>query len=630
MVQIIGALPEGATFSDIYNEQLGKDLVGAGRQFAQGLSFSSADEIEAYLRSVMGDKSYSENLNVIRENLKKFDEENPEASTASFFAGVLPTLAITAPAAITRLGVMAGSATIGALGGFTEGFLSGEGAYDRTATGASQGILGALLGPVIAKGVQFTPKVIDFAKNLKNKLTPNLDEVIDPIDRTKTGFTFKEIKLLTPLLSKSENRRISQGMVSPEIVTLPIRRMNAQQAKVNPDFDTTESSIAELPLVYKKNNELFVSDGHHRLTKLASEGNQNAKVRLVDLDPPTTTPLLDYNPNTLKEDEELLKELGLEPVEPKVVKFATSLKNKLTPDNLTPKQQTTQLFIDFIKTARKEGQELTEDQKNFVSDLAQRLDYEYLMKNYDLPMDKKSRMERAKALGFDIDDLFYRGRFSGSDPQELGPTLGKEVYMSKSPFVASSYTENNEGVAGEIAELITTKRLNPQVVTIDAKGENFNVLPVDEMTVSIDGGKSQKFTEVFPELIKTPKGTKVDTVTTDDIAFYLRNVSQSDGRPRFLDFDNVIDRGGKGGFYDLQENLNKSLGIPKTTGPIRSDDIAVKELDTPQSERVLINNPQSARYTRAIFDPLLKDINNLRFGIPLGVLPFVDDGKTPE
>ena len=488
MVQIIGALPEGATFSDIYNEQLGKDLVGAGRQFAQGLSFSSADEIEAYLRSVIGDESYSENLNVIRENLKKFDEENPEASTASFFAGVLPTLAITAPAAITRLGVMAGSATIGALGGFTEGFLSGEGARDRTATGVSQGILGAFLGPLIAKGVQFTPAVIDFAKNLKNKL-----------------------------------------------------------ANVRVDPNTIGSNLGNLRF-----------------------------------------------------------------------------------DNLTPKQQTTQLFIDFIKTARKEGKELTEDQKNFVSDLAQRLDYEYLMKNYDLPMDKKSRMERAKALGFDIDDLFYRGRFSGSDPQELGPTLGKEVYMSKSPFVASSYTENNEGVAGEIAELITTKRLNPQVVTIDAKGKEFNVLPVDEMTVSIDGGKSKKFTEVFPELIKTPKGTKVDTVTTDDIAFYLRNVSQSDGRPRFLDFDNVIDRGGKGGFYDLQENLNKSLGIPKTIGPIRSDDIAVKELDTPQSERVLINNPQSARYTRAIFDPLLRDINNLRFGIPLGVLPFVDDGKTPE
>ena len=475
-------LPSDATIEDLSQA----DLTNFSRQFAQGLSFSSSDEIEAFMRSVLGDKSYSDNLDQIREELKKFDEENPEASTAAFFTGILPTLAVTAPAAITRMGVMAGSATIGALGGFTEGFLSGEGARDRTATGITQGALGAVLGPVIAKGTQFAPKLVEFATSLKNKL-----------------------------------------------------------ANVRIDPNTIGSNLGNLRF-----------------------------------------------------------------------------------DNLTPKQQTTQLFIDFIKKARKEGKELTDNQKNFVSDLAQRLDYDYLMKNYDLPMDKKSRMERAKALGFDVDNLFYRGRFSGNNPEELGPTLGKEVYMSKSPFVASTYTDFP--TFGEIAELITTKRLNPQVVTIDAKGKNFNVLPVDEMTVSIDGGESKKFTEVFPELIKTPKGTKVNTITTDDIAFYLRNVSQSDGRPRFLDFDNVIDRGGKGGFYDLQENLNFSLGIPKTVGPIREDDIASKAIDTPQSERVLINNPQSARYTRAMFDPLLRDINNLRFGIPLGALPFIDTGEAPQ
>ena len=475
-------LPSDATIEDLSQA----DLTNFSRQFAQGLSFSSSDEIEAFMRSVLGDKSYSDNLDQIREELKKFDEENPEASTAAFFTGILPTLAVTAPAAIARMGVMTGSATIGALGGFTEGFLSGEGARDRTATGITQGALGAVLGPVIAKGTQFAPKLVEFATSLKNKL-----------------------------------------------------------ANVRVDPNTIGSNLGNLRF-----------------------------------------------------------------------------------DNLTPKQQTTQLFIDFIKKARKEGKELTDNQKNFVSDLAQRLDYDYLMKNYDLPMDKKSRMERAKALGFDVDNLFYRGRFSGNNPEELGPTLGKEVYMSKSPFVASTYTDFP--TFGEIAELITTKRLNPQVVTIDAKGKNFNVLPVDEMTVSIDGGESKKFTEVFPELIKTPKGTKVNTITTDDIAFYLRNVSQSDGRPRFLDFDNVIDRGGKGGFYDLQENLNFSLGIPKTVGPIRDDDIASRAIDTPQSERVLINNPQSARYTRAMFDPLLRDINNLRFGIPLGALPFIDTGEAPQ
>ena len=478
-------LPSGTTIEDLSQA----DLTNFGRQFAQGLSFSSSDEIEAFMRSALGDKSYSDNLDSIRAELKSFDEENPEASTGAFFSGIIPTLAVTAPGAIMRMGAMAGSATVGALGGFTEGFLSGEGALDRSATGITQGALGAVLGPVLVKGAEIAPKLVEFATSLKNKLS-----------------------------------------------------------NVKMDPNTIGSNLGNL-------------------------------------------------------------------------KF----------DGLTPKQVTTQNFIEFMKEARKQGKELTEDEKIYASNLAQRLDYDYLMKNYDLPMDKKSRMERAKQLGFDVDDLFYRGRFNRNDPEEVGPTLGKEVYMSKSPIVASSYTYLTSPSAfpsfGEIAELITTKRLNPQVVTIDAKGKNFNVLPVNKMTVSIDGGESKKFTEVFPELIKTPKGTNVDTVTTDDISFYLRNVSQSDGRPRFLDFNNVIDRGAKGGFYDLQENINKSLGIPKTTGPIRDDDIAFREIETPQSERVLIDNPQSARYTRAIFDPLLKDINNLRFGIPLGTLPFVTTGE---
>ena len=160
-------LPSGTTIEDLSQA----DLTNFGRQFAQGLSFSSSDEIEAFMRSALGDESYSDNLDSIRAELKNFDEENPEASTGAFFSGIIPTLAVTAPGAIMRMGVMAGSATVGALGGFTEGFLSGEGARDRTATGITQGALGAILGPVIAKGTQFAPKLVEFATSLKNKLS---------------------------------------------------------------------------------------------------------------------------------------------------------------------------------------------------------------------------------------------------------------------------------------------------------------------------------------------------------------------------------------------------------------------------------------------------------------------------
>ncbi|MDC3296068.1 hypothetical protein OAU55_00280 [Candidatus Pelagibacter sp.] len=135
---------------------------------------------------------------------------------------------------------------------------------------------------------------------------PALSPQIDP---TQTGFIFKDVKPIGPLLNKFENKRLSSGMAQPEVTTLPIRSMYASQPNVNPDFSTTESSSGSLPLVIKKNGELFVSDGHHRLTKLASEGEQNARVRLIDFDEPTDTPLLNYNPNQSAEDDALLEQL---------------------------------------------------------------------------------------------------------------------------------------------------------------------------------------------------------------------------------------------------------------------------------------------------------------------------------
>ena len=147
--------------------------------------------------------------------------------------------------------------------------------------------------------------IIELTKDAQ-RAAPALSPQIDP---TQTGFIFKDVKPIGPLLNKFENRRLSSGMAQPEVTTLPIRSMYASQPNVNPDFLTTESSSGSLPLVIKKNGQLFVSDGHHRLTKLASEGEQNARVRLIDFDEPTDTPLLNYNPNQSAEDDALLEQL---------------------------------------------------------------------------------------------------------------------------------------------------------------------------------------------------------------------------------------------------------------------------------------------------------------------------------
>ena len=160
------------------------------------------------------------------------------------------------------------------------------------------------------------------ANNIKIQIIKEAQEAVPEmppqIDPTQTGFIFKDVKPVGPLLNKFENKRLSSGMAQGEVTILPIRSMYASQANVNPDFSTTESSSGSLPLVIKKNGQLFVSDGHHRLTKLASEGEQNAKVRLIDFDEPTDTPLLNYNPNQSAEDDALLEQLfGVLPKEKK-------------------------------------------------------------------------------------------------------------------------------------------------------------------------------------------------------------------------------------------------------------------------------------------------------------------------
>ena len=49
-------------------DNFGRDI---GRAALQGFSFGTADEAEAFVRSVVGEKSYSENLEKIRSEIKK-------------------------------------------------------------------------------------------------------------------------------------------------------------------------------------------------------------------------------------------------------------------------------------------------------------------------------------------------------------------------------------------------------------------------------------------------------------------------------------------------------------------------------------------------------------------------------
>jgi hypothetical protein len=121
------------------------------------------------------------------------------------------------------------------------------------------------------------------------------------IDRTNTGWTFKDVKAPHKLMEPGDWRKVTQATNTGEgimEVDVPIRSLNATQGHVNPDFAEALKARGDgkdLPFVIKKNGEFFVQDGHHRLTAQAHNGAQTAKVRLVDLDGTTQTdfPLVD-------------------------------------------------------------------------------------------------------------------------------------------------------------------------------------------------------------------------------------------------------------------------------------------------------------------------------------------------
>jgi hypothetical protein len=170
-----------------FTEEQAQELTNAMRTAGQGMSFSTGDEIEAVIRSVIGDKSYSENIDAIRSGIKGFEDENPSASQALFWAGVLPTMTVAAPKIammlLSRFNPMAQASILGVAGGGLEGFAAGEGVEDRIANALATGVLGGILGPTIVGGAvlaqKAAPKVKGFLTSLKEKVS-RLELSVDP------------------------------------------------------------------------------------------------------------------------------------------------------------------------------------------------------------------------------------------------------------------------------------------------------------------------------------------------------------------------------------------------------------------------------------------------------------------
>ena len=143
----------------------------SARALAQGITFGTADELEAFVRSYIdSDKSYSELRDEIREDINQFRQNSPYAaygleilgSVPSGVAGVGKTLAGTA----VRSAVMGGAYGAGA----SEGDI-----VDRAKGAAIGGAISGAAGPLVQKIIPSPKSVSDGAKELMSKgvnLTP--------------------------------------------------------------------------------------------------------------------------------------------------------------------------------------------------------------------------------------------------------------------------------------------------------------------------------------------------------------------------------------------------------------------------------------------------------------------------
>jgi hypothetical protein len=172
-----------------------------GRTFLQGLTFGTADEIEAYIKSIGSDREYEDLVSEIRGNLDAYSEARPiEAGAFEVGGAALPAIVATimsgGTAAIAGIGsrlpfltrlvgqatgkvlgttgtqTLAGGAAVGAAqgaltgAGTAEGGLLNriEGAGYGTVTGTVLGLGGQVAGNLLEKGIG---GMIDFARRSK-------------------------------------------------------------------------------------------------------------------------------------------------------------------------------------------------------------------------------------------------------------------------------------------------------------------------------------------------------------------------------------------------------------------------------------------------------------------------------
>ncbi len=239
-------------------------------------------------------------------------------------------------------------------------------------------------------------------------------------------------------------------------------------------------------------------------------------------------------------------------------------------------------------------------------------------------------MDRARAMGFDVDNPVYHG--TGADfPNFRGSTTGKTsgsgVFFTENPSVASTYASSNGGsvipamLRTESPVQVSTNGANwnrikkdakvnaPRITVADAEGDKLMAeLFGDSSPVSIQKKAFKKTVgNLFPEDFKYD-----DHISTDDLARWANKEGYDS-----ISFDSIKDRGPSGVFANTESALpskNTAAFDPKN---IRSRFAAFDPMRRNESDLLALNgqktgsgllNPEITKATnRGLYRIMLDD-----------------------
>jgi hypothetical protein len=165
------------------------DLSGADPEQIKGMGRTMLDsativglggEIEAGIRAPFSDKTFQEIDSEINKEQAAFKEKYPAEYTASSGLGMLPTIAVGAPAAVTKIigtGLaknVGASTALGGLGGFFSGTGQGETTEERVQSGKEEAPIFAVGSGVVTAAmmgaIKATPYIGKFLGNMAQKI----------------------------------------------------------------------------------------------------------------------------------------------------------------------------------------------------------------------------------------------------------------------------------------------------------------------------------------------------------------------------------------------------------------------------------------------------------------------------